>query len=161
MSESYQDSALARGPSDGRSSYACGTGPSIPPQEAREVQRRGRPVHGAPPEHDRPRVEPERGYRPKQAQRMADRRRLRSQRPAKLEGGPTREYVVSRLRRRWSPDQIAGRMRHDFPRQPRRWLSPQTISNWINSEAPEWEAWLRRGGRPPEKRGRLAGCVRI
>ena len=102
-----------------------------------------------------------RGYRPKQAQRMADRRRLSSRRPAKLEDGPTREYVVSRLRRRWSPDQIAGRMRHDFPRQPRRWLSPQTIYNWINSEAPEWKAWLRRGGRPPEKRGRLAGCVRI
>jgi IS30 family transposase len=82
-----------------------------------------------------------RGYRPKQAQRMADRRRLSSRRPAKLEDGPTRESVVSRLRRRWSPDQIAGRMRHDFPRQPRRWLSPQTIYNWIHSEGPIPKKW--------------------
>src|SRR5215468_2176837 len=60
MSESYQDSALARGPA-----MAAHLTPAardlLYRQEAREVQRRGRPGHGAAPEHDRPRVEPERG----------------------------------------------------------------------------------------------------
>jgi transposase, IS30 family len=37
----------------------------------------------------------------------------------------------------------------------------QTISNWIDEEAPRWRQWLRRGGRTPEKRGTLTDCVRI
>ena len=33
--------------------------------------------------------------------------------------------------------------------------------DWIDEEAPSWRQWLRRGGRPPEKRGKLTDCVRI
>jgi transposase, IS30 family len=102
-----------------------------------------------------------RGYRPKQAQRLAHQRRAPCRRPAKLDDPAIRQYVRGRLEKRWSPDQIAGRVRRDFPRQPRRWVSRQTIYNWINTRAVEWKPLLRRGGRPPEKRGKLAGCVRI
>jgi IS30 family transposase len=71
------------------------------------------------------------------------------------------QYVQQKLEKRWSPDQIAGRAERDFPRAPGRWLSRQTIYDWINDERPEWQTLLRRGGRPPEKRGKLVDCVRI
>jgi IS30 family transposase len=71
------------------------------------------------------------------------------------------QYVQDRLEKYWSPDQIAGRVRRDFPRSPRRWLSRQAIYDWIHTQAPQWQTWLRRGGRPPEKRGKLTDCVRI
>jgi IS30 family transposase len=103
----------------------------------------------------------QRGYRPKQAQRWADKRRLACRRPRKMEGTHLHQYVQERLEKRWSPDQIAGRSRQDFARQPSRHLSRQTIYNWIGDRAPAWRCWLRRGGRPPERRGKLTDYVRI
>lgn len=103
----------------------------------------------------------QRGYRPKQAQRLASERRRASCRPHKMEDPEVHQYVQDRLKDYWSPDQIAGRVRRDFPRSPRRWLSRQTIYDWIHGYRPEWRELLRRGGRPPEKRGKLKDCVRI
>jgi IS30 family transposase len=103
----------------------------------------------------------QRGYRPKQAQHLADERRLASRRPHKMENPDVHCYVQDRLEKYWSPDQIAGRVRDDFPRSPARWLSRQTIYDWINYQSPDWRSLLRRGGRPPERRGRLTDCVRI
>lgn len=103
----------------------------------------------------------QRGYRPKQAQRLAEERRLASRRPHAMAAPEVHQYVQDRLEQRWSPDQIAGRVRRDFPRSPKRWLSRQTIYSWINDMRPEWRNLLRRGGRPPEKRGKLTDCVRI
>jgi IS30 family transposase len=78
-----------------------------------------------------------------------------------MEDTDVHQYVRERLEKLWSPDQIAGRVRDDFPRTPARWLSRQTIYDWINYHAPDWQTLLRRGGRPPEKRGKLTDCVRI
>jgi IS30 family transposase len=78
-----------------------------------------------------------------------------------LDDPDVRTYVTDKLDAAWSPDQIAGRVRRDFPRQRRRWLSRQTIYDWIHRRAPHWTAKLRRGGKLPEKRGRLTDCVRI
>jgi IS30 family transposase len=103
----------------------------------------------------------QRGYRPKQAQRLAEERRLASRRPHKMDDLDVHEYVQQKLEKRWSPDQIAGRAERDFPRAPSRWLSRQTIYDWINDRRPEWQTLLRRGGRPPEKRGKLSDVVRI
>ena len=103
----------------------------------------------------------QRGYRPKQAQRLADERRLASRRLHKMDDAQVHQYVEERLEKLWSPDQIAERVRDDFPRTPARWLSRQTIYDWINEHAPDWHSLLRRGGRPPEKRGKLTDCVRI
>jgi transposase, IS30 family len=102
-----------------------------------------------------------RGYRAKQAQALADERRKRCRRPCKLEDPKLHRYVKQGLQNAWSPDQIAGRMAREFPRQPRRTVSRQTIYNWINGRAEHWRALLRRGGRPPERRGKLADIVRI
>jgi transposase, IS30 family len=100
-------------------------------------------------------------YQPKQAQRLANKRRRACRRPCKLDDADTHEYVRERLENRWSPEQIAGRRRRDCPRRRSLWVSRQTIYNWINKESPRWRSWLRRGGRPPEKRGKLTDCVRI
>jgi IS30 family transposase len=101
------------------------------------------------------------GYEPELAQRLADRRRLACRRPHKLDDADTHEYVRESLEKRWSPEQIAGRRPRDCPRKRSHWLSRQTIYNWIEDKAPRWRQWLRRGGRPPEKRGKLTECVRI
>ena len=100
-------------------------------------------------------------YQSERAQHLADKRRRACRRSRKLDDDATREYVRERLKKRWSPDQIAGRSRRDFPRQPSRQLSRQTIYCWIRERSPHWKSWLRRGGRKPEKRGKLADCVRI
>ena len=106
----------------------------------REVARNGGRKYGArhPGRHG------ERGvligaYRPRysavDAQRRAQLRACRPK-PAKLAGpgGPggsgggwLREYVLQRLRWCWSPQQIAGRLRYEFPDQPELWVSAETI----------------------------------
>lgn len=103
----------------------------------------------------------ERGYRPQQAQGLADERRQACCRPRKMLHEQVSTYVRERLEQRWSPEQIAGRVRQDFPRQPSLWISRQTIYNWIRDYAHTWRQWLRRRGRPPETRGKLIDCVRI
>ena len=103
----------------------------------------------------------QRGYRPQQAQRRAEERRLASRRPHKMDDPDVHQYVQDKLEKYWSPDQIAGRVQRDFPRAPAFWLSRQTIYDWINDQVPEWQTLLRRGGWPPEKRGKLTDCVRI
>lgn len=107
-----------------------------------------------------------RGYRPQQAQRLADERRQHSHRNCKLADRTMKNYVTTRLKKRWSPDQIAGRARKDFPRQPDRHLCDQTIYNWIRRErlaGHDWRWCLRRHGKRlgPSKRGQLKGCVSI
>ncbi len=86
----------------------------------------------------------------------------RSERPwtPKMQRPQVRRYVGERLRWRWSPDQIAGRSRDDFPGDRRRWISHQTIYVWIGAEEAagrHWQGCLRRRGRKRpdwEKRGR-------
>lgn len=103
----------------------------------------------------------QRGYRPRQAQRLAQERRLASRRPCKMDDPQVAAYVHDRLQQRWSPEQIAGRSPKDSARHPALKISRQTIYNWIKTRAPAWKAWLRRRGRPPETRGKLSDCVRI
>jgi transposase, IS30 family len=103
----------------------------------------------------------QRGYLPAEAQRLADRRRRAGRRPHKMDDPDVHQYVQDRLAQRWSPEQIAGRAPRDFPRTPARWLSRQTIYDWIDERRPAWQRLLRRRGRLPEKRGKLVDCVRI
>src|SRR3989337_1482803 len=86
---------------------------------------------------------------------------------AHMQRAEVRRYVGERLRQRWSPDQIAGRSRNDFPHDRRRQISPPTIYAWIRAEkarGKHWQRYLRRLGRKrPEgaKRGRLPPRVSI
>jgi len=107
------------------------------------------------------------GYSAVAAGKKAQRRR--SERPwvAKMQRREVRRYVTERLRKRWSPDQIAGRSRREFPHDRRRQISAPTIYAWIRAEearGKHWERYLRRRGRKRpewEKRGRLPTSTSI
>ena len=108
------------------------------------------------------------GYIPEEAQGRAEIRLMLHRRKPKMDDAKTKRYVCQRLERRWSPDQIAGRSKHEFRREPDRQISRQTIYNWIEQRCPEerkrWREYLRFG-RPRRKRsenvGRLPGSVSI
>lgn len=86
-------------------------------------------------------------YHPFEAQRRAlGRRRL--QRTSRLAGDPVlRDWVATKLKARWSPEQIAIRLRREFPDDPARWLCAETI----------YQAVYRPdlGGLPRELPGRV------
>ena len=103
----------------------------------------------------------QRGYRPKQAQRLADERREACRKPCKLVDPEVHQFVKEHLEKRWSPDQVAQCSRRTFARCKKQSVSHQTIYNWIQGHEPEWCEWLRRRGRPPERRGKLSDCVSI
>jgi IS30 family transposase len=95
-------------------------------------------------------------------------RSRRQQRPLqrKMECPAVNAYVRSGLAQYWSPDQIAGRSRWDFPREPARQISRGTIYAWIRQDADRrhWEQFLRRRGKRKPKddaRGRMTGQVSI
>ena len=66
-------------------------------------------------------------YRATVAQWRAQRRARIPRRPRKLADGWLRRYVARRLRARWSPQQIAARLRRDYPRDMRKRISHETI----------------------------------
>ena len=67
-------------------------------------------------------------YRAVIAQDRVDQNRRRAGRPAKLvPGSRLFAEVVERLAQRHSPEQIAGRLRRDFPDDPEMWVSHETI----------------------------------
>ena len=107
------------------------------------------------------------GYVPEEAQQRTDLRRWVN-RCRKMRDPKTLQYVCQHLKRYWSPDQIAGRSRRDFRRQPRRQISRQTIYDWIRSQSTKerraWRECLRFGVRRRRRRedaGRLPNAVRI
>jgi IS30 family transposase len=67
------------------------------------------------------------GYRAEWAQARAI-RHARRPKPARLtRPGLLRTVVVGCLRQRWSPEQVANRLRRDFPDRPEMWVSHETI----------------------------------
>jgi len=67
------------------------------------------------------------------------------------------EYVVGKLELRWSPEQIAGRLRHvEHPKDPAKWISHQTIYRYVardRNQGGKLYRYLRRGRKPFGKRG--------
>jgi IS30 family transposase len=100
-------------------------------------------------------------YSPHLAQRRADREARRRARPAKLAtNSRLRAEVQSRLDRKHSPEQIARRLREEFPNQPEMWVSHETIyqSIYVQSRGAlkrELAACLRTGRaiRKPRRTG--------
>ena len=78
--------------------------------------------------------------------------RCRRERPLvrKLQRPELSAAVRSRLTKEWSPDQIAGRLKHDHPEEKQFHVSPQTIYTWLAQDPhrEHWKTFLRRGGRP-------------
>ncbi|MCE9527931.1 MAG: hypothetical protein K8R36_17965 [Planctomycetales bacterium] len=73
-------------------------------------------------------------------QRKHQRRTRKVQRPE------IRRYVEQNLRRYWSPDEIGGRMRQDFPDQAQLRVSSQAIYQWLASHdhAHRFRPFVRR-----------------
>jgi IS30 family transposase len=114
-----------------------------------------------------------RGYRASVAQTRADEARA-APRAAKLATNlALRREVQGRLERRESPEQIAGRLKVDFPEQPEMWVSPETIYQSLYVQARgglrrELTAYLRTGRsmrkprrREGARRSRIPGMVMI
>lgn len=92
------------------------------------------------------------GYLPHTAHRILVKRRQRS-RTAKLAvEGPLREYVSSKLKKRWSPEQISHRLRRDFPDDQDMRVSLETIYQAIYVHA---QGELRRELAGSLRRGRV------
>jgi len=66
-------------------------------------------------------------YRPHTAQRRAEQRRARPKTGKLVADVELRAFVEGRLKRRWSPEQIAQALRSEFPGQPERHVVPETI----------------------------------
>ena len=100
-------------------------------------------------------------------------RRARRPRPAKLEANPElRAAVEHGLAQRWSPEQIAGRLRRDHPEDPSWWVSHETIYQalYLQGRGPlraELISALRSGRarrrphRPPTRGSRIRDRVMI
>ena len=107
------------------------------------------------------------GYWAAAAQQKAETRRRQRSWVGKMERPEVRRYVQECLRQRWSPDEIAGRSRRDFPHDRRRQISHETIYTWIRSEeaaGKHGQRYLRRLGRKRperEKRGRIRASTSI
>jgi IS30 family transposase len=112
-------------------------------------------------------------YRPHRAQDDAD-RRARRQRPCWIETRPQLwVQVIEWLRLRWSPEQIARRLRVDHRDDPQWWVSHESIYQAIYVQAkPELRKELTsylRSGRPRRRprntraagSGRIVGMVNI
>ncbi|MGH6978584.1 MAG: IS30 family transposase, partial [Brevundimonas sp.] len=115
----------------------------------------------------------QRGYKASVAQSRVDQGR-RAPRAAKLATNlRLRGEVQARLKRRDSPEQIAGRLKVDFPDEPEMWVSAETIYQSLYIQARgglkrELTQHLRTGRtmrkprrREGERRGRIPGAVMI
>jgi IS30 family transposase len=138
-----------------------GRHPSTISRELRRVQ------------HHRPSDRHRMPYRASTAQADADHQACRPK-PAKLATHlPLRREVQDRLRKNHSPEQIAARLREDFPDDPEMWVSHETIyqSLYVQGRGAlkrELAKHLRTGRalrkphrRTQERRGRIPGMVNI
>jgi transposase, IS30 family len=94
-----------------------------------------------------------RGYLPHTAHRLSVTRRARPRQPKLLVNGELRELVQSRLRRKWSPQQISNRLAKDFADAPDMRVSTETIYQAVYVHA---RGELRRELAGQLRRGRAA-----
>jgi IS30 family transposase len=90
-------------------------------------------------------------YLPHAAQNRSTRRRRQSYvKRAKMHDEQLRTYVTNRLKKKWSPELIAGRLALD---RPHLHISHEAIYQWIYAEGKEYVAYLARKHRKRRKKG--------
>jgi transposase, IS30 family len=104
-------------------------------------------------------------YRPSQAHRRAY-DRARRPKARRLESAALRQVVTDQIEQWWSPEQIARRLRLDFPDDPMMWVSHETIYQSIFVQGRgelrrELARCLRSGRAERRPRGRLEHRGRI
>ncbi|WP_122445446.1 IS30 family transposase [Mycobacterium attenuatum] len=113
------------------------------------------------------------GYRARVGQDTAEANRKRPK-PRHLESRPALlAEVVARLEQRHSPEQIAGRLREDFPDDPEMWVSHETIyqafyvqprgelARLIKTALRTGRVQRKPQGRRENDRGKLKGMINI
>lgn len=94
-------------------------------------------------------------YKPHLAQRYYRRRRSDSRQPYRLKDKRLVNYVRKKLKQYWSPQQISGRLKVDYPKNEQMRISPVTIYSWIEADKKEggkFYQYLRQGKRKRRKR---------
>jgi IS30 family transposase len=92
-------------------------------------------------------------YYAAQAQQRAERRRRERPITRKMDKPETNGSVRQGLAQYWSPEQIAGRLKHNDPDGDRQ-LSARTVYRWIQRDEhrEHWVSFLRRRGKRPFRR---------
>jgi len=105
-------------------------------------------------------------YEPLHAQVMTEARKKKAWKAKQpLKNPKVYAYVLAGLRKGWSPEQIAGRLRYDNPRNKGWWICHETIYRFIYSKHNQnkmlWEYLRRKQKRRRKKKGRKVHRVRI
>ena len=92
------------------------------------------------------------------AQQQHDQRRSTASARSWTRNAPLLAYVRKGIRRHWSPEQISGRLGRLFPRNPRMWISHETIYQWLYREHELGHGHVQKlRRRHPRRRSRNVG----
>jgi IS30 family transposase len=105
-------------------------------------------------------------YEPLHAQEKAEARKKKAwEAKQPLKSPKVYAYVLEKLRDGWSPEQIAGRLKHNHPEDKSWWICHETIYRFIyhptNKDKYWWEYLRRKQKRRRKKAGRKTHRVRI
>lgn len=84
------------------------------------------------------------GYEPERADGHAKKVRSKARRQRKMMLPEIEAYVKQGLLKDWSPEQIAGRLRLDYPHSPALRISRQAIYDWLARDKKTGGKWYRR-----------------
>lgn len=104
-------------------------------------------------------------YLGRQAQLHADTRRVRSHHPYRMEHDRLVDWVLTQLRKGWTPGEISGRLPVEFPNDPRMRVGVETLYAWIYSKRQRhrqlWQYLPRGRKRRRRRQGRRVHSERI
>ena len=99
------------------------------------------------------------------AQRKAETRARESRRPMRMSYSPLLAWVMDALRKGWTPERIEGRLKVEWPDDPRMRISHECLHRWIHAKpqrALDLRRYLPRGKRHRTRsKGRRARGPRI
>lgn len=114
------------------------------------------------------------GYRAFTAQVLYQQRQKIAKRPKKIENNPLlEEYIQKHLRKYWSPEEIANRLKIEYPNEPNMQISHETIYTYLYvlpkgelrkellSYLRQKRTLRRKRGNTHSKRGQLTNMVTI
>ena len=68
------------------------------------------------------------------AQRKAETRARESRRPMRMSYSPLLAWVMDALRKGWTPERIEGRLKVEWPDDPRMRISHECLHRWIHAK---------------------------
>ncbi len=104
-------------------------------------------------------------YLGRQAQLQADTRGALSHQPYRMEHDRLVDWVLTQLRKGWTPEEISGRLRVEFPNDPRMRVGVETLYAWIYSKRQRhrklWQYLPRGRKRRRRRQGRRVEPVKL